>query len=192
MANTSNDATGSADSGETQQILAAGRFVRLVSDGGWEYAERVGSTGVVTIVAVTDEGRLLLAEQYRRPVGRRVIELPAGLAGDIDGAESEEFAAAARRELLEETGYRAERMTWLTEGPSSAGLSSEVITFFLATGLEKTGPGGGDGSEQIEVHEVPLDSAAEWLAARAKDGTYVDPKVYAGLYFAMQRDRLAG
>jgi ADP-ribose pyrophosphatase len=138
--------------------------------------------GVAVIVAVTREDRLLLVEQYRRPVGGRVLELPAGLAGDVAGQESEDLAAAARRELLEETGYEADVMTSLAEGPPSVGVTSEVVTFFRAEGLRKTGPGGGDGTESIVVHEVPLHEVDVFLLRRIATGLLVDPKIYAGLY----------
>ena len=115
---------------DDKKILAQGRHLRFVSRDGWEFAERPHVTGIVVIVAVTPEDKLILVEQYRPPVGRRVLELPAGLAGDIDGAEDEDLSEAARRELLEETGYQAKSFVRLCEGPSSAGICSEVLTFF--------------------------------------------------------------
>jgi nicotinamidase/pyrazinamidase len=165
--------------------LGQGRFLRLVSRAGWESVERVGSSGVVAIVAVTDERELILVEQYRPPIGRNVVELPAGLVGDGAGGATEDERAAAHRELLEETGYAAEHLEYLTEGPSSAGMSSERIVFYRARGLRHTGPGGGDGSEDIRVHLVPLERATEWLRERQRRDVDVDPKVFAGLHFAL-------
>ncbi|HEV7223072.1 MAG TPA: NUDIX hydrolase, partial [Pirellulales bacterium] len=95
-------------------ILAAGRHLQLVQQGHWEYADRTSAREAVVLAAVTDERQLLLVEQYRIPVGRRVIELPAGLVGDIAGEEDERLETAAGRELLEETGYRASRLELLT------------------------------------------------------------------------------
>ena len=109
------------------KVLAEGRYLRLVTSDGWNYAERTRATGAVVVVAVTDEGRLLLTEQYRIPVAARVIELPAGIVGDEPGRESESFESAARRELLEETGYETGALTELTHGPPSAGFSSEMV-----------------------------------------------------------------
>src|SRR5271170_4183678 len=103
-----------------------GKFLRVLKSGRWEYADRVNSNGAVVIVPVTDDGKLVLIEQYRIPVGQRVIELPAGLAGDLPDAETEAMATAARRELLEETGYEAAEITMLMFGPPSAGLASEI------------------------------------------------------------------
>ena len=164
-----------------------GRFLSLVSKDGWEFASRVGSTGVVAIVAVTDEDRVVLVEQFRPPVGKVVVEIPAGLAGDIAGAESEAFEKAARRELLEETGYAASTMRELQTGPSSAGLTDELITFFEATGLKKVEAGGGDESESIVVHEIPRAELHGWLNQQAASGKLIDPKIGAGLWMAQSR-----
>ena len=163
--------------------LYDGKYIRLVKQGKWEYATRKGVSGIVAIVAVTDDRKLVLVEQFRAPVGKRVIELPAGLAGDVAGQEEEELASAARRELLEETGYEAAEMTYLAAGAASAGMSDEVITLFRATGLRKTGKGEGDGSEEITLHEVPVAGVRSWLEDRAERGSLVDLKVYSGLYF---------
>ena len=160
-----------------------GKYIRVLQGERWEYVERVHATGAVVIAAVTSEGNLILTEQYRLPVAKRVIELPAGLAGDIAGHEMENLSSAAKRELLEETGYEAGEMIRLACGPPSAGLSSEMVTFFRATGLQRIGSGGGDEHEQIQLHEIPLQAVPEWLEKRAGDGALIDPKVYVGLYF---------
>jgi ADP-ribose pyrophosphatase len=161
-----------------------GKFLRVVKIGCWEFVERTNDVQGVVIVALTDEGNLLLTEQERLPVGKRVIELPAGLAGDLASNHGEQPVAAARRELLEETGFEAIEMTWLASGPPSAGLSSEMVSFFRAWPLRRVGPGGGEGDERIEVHQVPLRQCMGWLKKRESEGLLVDPKVYAGLYLA--------
>lgn len=165
------------------QIVADGRFVRLVRRDGWEWAERVRASGVVVVAAETPEGRVLLVEQHRPPVSARVIEMPAGLAGDLPEAADEALAAAARRELREETGYDCDHLAQVTTGPVSAGLTSECLSFFVATGLRRVAAGGGDDSEDIVVHEVPRDEVPAFLAAREAAGCLVDPKVYAALWF---------
>ncbi|MCK4658154.1 MAG: NUDIX hydrolase [Phycisphaerae bacterium] len=167
-----------------EQVLAQGRHLRLVRRDGWEYAVRYTVGGIVAILAITDDDRLILTEQYRPPVRKAVIELPAGLAGDVQGEESETLATAAHRELLEETGYQAQQMVYLAEGPPSAGLSDEIITFFRAIGLQKVGAGGGVDHEKIKVHEVPLAEVNSYLETVAGQGLLIDPKVYTGLYFA--------
>jgi ADP-ribose pyrophosphatase len=171
-------------SGSPKQIVTSGKYVNLATRNGWEFVERKNICGIVGIVAVTDEGKILLIEQYRPPMDNIVFELPAGLAGDIAGSESEDLAVAARRELLEETGYEAREMIRLVDGASSAGITDEVVTLYRATGLRKSGHGGGDGNERLTLHEVPLATALDWLAARCREGACVDMKVYSGLYFA--------
>jgi ADP-ribose pyrophosphatase len=168
---------------EPTKLIADGKHIRLVARGKWEFAERKKVSGIVGIVAVTDDKKLILIEQFRAPVNRRVIEIPAGLAGDIAGSEDEKLEIAAQRELMEETGYEAKQFTRLTDGAVSAGITSEIVTLFRATGLRRTGKGGGDGSEDIEVHEIPVDKAHEWIQQREKTGAIVDFKVYAGLFF---------
>jgi ADP-ribose pyrophosphatase len=110
------------------------------------------------------------------------IELPAGLVGD-EADPNESVLTAAARELLEETGYAAGTMEVATAGPTSSGMTSEIISLVVATDLRKEGEGGGIANERIAVHAIPLTEIDAWLAVRAADGARVDPKVYAGLYF---------
>ena len=166
-----------------KEILYSGRFLALAREGHWEYAERTQATGAAVILAVTDDRKVLLVEQYRIPCHARTIELPAGIIGDEPELGQESHAEAARRELLEETGFEAGEIQALTTGPASSGLTSELVTLFRAARLQRTGRGGGIGHEDITVHQVPLAEAGTWLAEKVKRGLLVDPKVYAGLYF---------
>jgi ADP-ribose pyrophosphatase len=166
------------------RILAEGRYLTLIDEGGWEYVTRRRVTGVVVIVPITDGGKLVLVEQLRRAVHRRVIELPAGLVGDEEAHAGESLATAAARELVEETGYEAAEMIPLASGPIAVGVSDEVVSFFHARGLRRVGPGGGDPSEDITVHEVARPALDPFLAASIARGLAVDPKLYAGLYLA--------
>ena len=113
-----------------------------------------------------------------------MIDLPAGLAGDEPGAENEALAVAARRELEEEAGWSAERMEVVATCPSSPGLTSEIVTILRAQGMRRIGDGGGVAGEGITVHAPLVAEAPGWLAARAASGALIDPKVYAGLWFA--------
>jgi ADP-ribose pyrophosphatase len=143
-----------------RRVLAEGKHVRLVAQSGWEWAERIKATGAAVIAAVTDDDRLVLVEQYRIPVQCRVLDLPAGLAGDEPGTAGEAIIGAARRELFEET-----------------------YSLFVVRGARKTGPGGGDAREKIEVHVVPLAELDAWLDAKRQSGVMIDPKIYLGRWF---------
>ncbi|AND69437.1 DNA mismatch repair protein MutT [Dyella thiooxydans] len=165
------------------ETLYQGRWLTLRQRGRWEYVERNNPGGAVIILAVTPEDRVLFVEQYRVPILQRTIEMPAGLVGDLAEQADEGALIAAARELEEETGYRCGRMEFIHEGPSSSGMSTEMIAFARAWELEKVGPGGGDESEDITVHEVPRAEAGTWLFARAAEGYSIDPKLFAGLWF---------
>ena len=163
-----------------------GRFLGMKEKDGWEYAFRTNATGIVVLIPVTDEGELVLVEQYRIPVESQVLELPAGLVGDA-GNDQENFETAAQRELIEETGYRAATLEELMTCPSTPGMADEMVTIYYASGLERIGAGGGTDSEEITVHLVPLKNAVEWLAKARENGMLLDPKIYAGLFWAAQR-----
>jgi ADP-ribose pyrophosphatase len=163
-----------------------GKYLRVKVCGKWEYVERPNSPAGIVIVAVTPEGELLLAEQYRFPMARNVIELPAGLAGD-DHNHGEEFLAAAKRELREETGFEAESWEELTDGPPTAGLTNEQVVFFRAKGLKRVGDGGGEEGENIQIHSIPVNQVAEWLRRQKQQrNVSIDPKIFAGLFFLLQ------
>lgn len=170
-------------------ILGTGKFLRLVRDGRWEFVERVNARGAVAIVAVTEDRRLILTDQFRPAVGRRVIDLPAGLSGDVPGEEDEAFAASAKRELVEETGFDARTLQHVADCTSSPGLASEVISIFVAHQIRQEHSGGGVEGEQIEVHTPSLRGIDRWLARQVAEGKLIDGKVYAGLYFAKRRGR---
>ena len=165
------------------ETLYEGCWLSLRKRGRWEYAERNNPGGAVIILAVTPADKLLLVEQYRVAIQCKTIEMPAGLVGDLAAQPDESALLAARRELEEETGYRCQRIEFVHCGPSSSGMSNELITFVRAHDLQKVGPGGGDASENIVVHEVPLREAGAWLFARAAEGYSIDPKLFAGLWF---------
>lgn len=172
-----------ADAGAPVETLHEGRWLTLRKRGRWEYAERNNPGGAVIILAVTAEDKLLFVEQYRVAIQQYTIEMPAGLVGDLAGQADESALLAARRELEEETGYRCQRVEFIHRGPSSSGMSTEMISFVRAWDLEKVGLGGGDESENIVVHEVPRTEAGRWLFARAAAGYSIDPKLFAGLWF---------
>ena len=165
-----------ADRDEPEEIVWQGRFITAKRRGRWEYAGRARGIRAAAIIAI-DNGHVLLVEQYRVPLGRVCVEIPAGLIGDDDGAEDESAESAAIRELEEETGYRAERMENLGEFYSSPGMVSESFTLLRAHGLTRAGDGGGTDSEDITVHRVPLAGLAQFVAQRRALGHGVDVRI---------------
>lgn len=151
-----------------------GRFLSVKRDGTWEYVSRARGIQAAVIVAI-DDGHVILVEQYRVPLGKRCLELPAGLVGDETSGEAVEIAAA--RELEEETGYRADRIEPIGFFHSSPGMVSEGFTLVRAHGLTKVGPGGGDAGEDITVHRVPLSALRDFVATKRAEGVAMDVKL---------------
>jgi ADP-ribose pyrophosphatase len=156
-----------------------GRFLEVRVDGRWEYVARTGETSAAIILAVTDQDDVVLVEQPRMPLGGRAcIELPAGLVGDLG---PEQAIEAARRELLEETGFEASTWEDLGEFVSTPGMSNESFRLFKATGLTRVGPGGGEPGENITVHVVNRTELAAWLLQQRARDCAVDAKVLLAL-----------
>jgi ADP-ribose pyrophosphatase len=166
------------------ETLFETRWLGLYRIGRWDYVRRPQSDACVAILAITPEREIVLVEQFRIPVQCRVIEIPAGLVGDEVAYQGESLAETARRELLEETGYRAESLTKLLTSPTSAGMTSEFLHLFHATGLSREHAGGGIAGEDITVHHVPLATLRPWLAAREAEGRVIDSKILAALWLA--------
>jgi ADP-ribose pyrophosphatase len=174
------------------ETLCNGKWLRLKRRGRWEYAERTNPGGGVMIIAVTPEDRILFVEQYRPAIECMTIEMPAGLVGDVAISADESAVDAAHRELIEETGYRAGSIDFLMAGPTSAGMSNEILAFVRARDLVRVEDGGGDETEEIVVHEVPRREAAGWLVDRIRAGYSIDPKMFAGLYLLENGAELFG
>jgi ADP-ribose pyrophosphatase len=159
-----------------------GKYIEVRREGSWEYAARARDIGAAVIIALTDSAEIVLVEQYRVPLSARTIELPAGLIADL--TEGETAATSAARELEEETGFTAATLDDLGEYATSPGMSAERFQLFRATGLTRTGPGGGvPGEEDITVHVVPLAGLAAWLDARRADGRVIDCRLIVALGF---------
>ena len=167
--------------GNLKQTLYEGKWLRLVSIGHWESCERTHGQGMaVIVIAVTPADEVLFVEQFRVPLGARTIEMPAGLVGDDHAQDTLE--AAARRELIEETGWSPGKVEVLLVGPTSSGMSNERIAFVRARELTRVGDGGGVDNEDIIVHTVPRKDAPAWLMRKHAEGFELDLKLWAGLW----------
>ena len=166
------------DRGAPEEVMWAGRFITAKRRGKWEYVGRARGIHAAVILAIddADDGpHVLLVDQYRVPLGRRCIELPAGLVGDQE--EGEEASIAAARELEEETGFRPDRLESLGQYYSSPGMVSESFTLFRAHGLAKTGEGGGVDGEDIHVHRVPIATLPDQITLWREQGYAMDVKL---------------
>ncbi len=149
----------------------------------WEAFQRIGVRGIVAIVPFTAEGEVLLIKQFRPPLGRYVIEFPAGLNDKDESLED-----VAGRELLEETGYRADTLRAIAEGPLSSGASTEILTVYFADNVVYTGKQTLDDVEEIEVIRVPLEGFHKHLPSLQNDETYLDLKI-PGMFELALRDK---
>ncbi len=173
-----------ADADAPEEIMWTGRWITAKRRGRWEYVSRARGIRAAVILPL-DGDHVILVEQYRVPLGRPCIELPAGLIGDDEGAEGEDPLAAAKRELVEETGYEAAEWADLGTFFSSPGMTSEGFTFLRASGLTKVGEGGGVPGENIVVHRVALTEVPQQIAAFRDAGMAIDTKLLALLGPAM-------
>lgn len=157
------------------KIVFEGDHLYVFERDGWQYVERKKSREAAAVLAETDDGEIVLTEQFRRPLNARVIDFPAGLIGDekadIDGAKT------AKKELEEETGYTCDSVELLVRGPSSPGITSEIVSLYRAHGVRKIGKGGGVGGEEITVHLVPRGRLRAFLREKADEGVLTDLKL---------------
>ena len=162
---------------EEPEIMWEGRFITAVREGHWEYVRRSRGIRAAVILAETDAGEIVLVEQHRIPIGRRCLELPAGLIGDDHDGEDDNVEKAAARELEEETGYRADRIQPLGEYYSSPGMVAESFTLVRASGLTKVGDGGGVEGEDIVVHHVPRADVVSFIEEKRDEGMGIDVRL---------------
>ena len=165
---------------EPIEVTWAGKYIRAVRRGRWEYASRTNEVRAVVIIAEV-EGKLILIDQPRVPIGKRCLELPAGLVGDTDPNATVEETAV--KELEEETGYTATNVEVLGEFYSSPGMVAESFTLVRATGLTRVGNGGGDDSEDIRVHLVERSDIPGFVEQMRREGIGIDVKLLMFMHF---------
>jgi len=153
------------------RLIFQGKHVIVCERDGWEYVERKKGKEAVAVIAATDDGKFIFVEQYRRPVDTKVLDWPAGLVGD-DGENDP--AATARKELEEETGYTCDEVEFLAKCPTSPGITSELVSFYRASSVKKTG----DAEDAITVHLIAHDGLRAWIASHPD--VLIDVKIWAG------------
>lgn len=159
---------------ESPRVVWAGKYIRAMKRGRWEYVSRAAGMTAVAIHAEVD-GHVLLVEQERAAIGRRCLELPAGLVGDEDAHAT--ILGTAAKELVEETGYEAADIVVVGEFFSSPGMISESFTLVRASGLRRVGAGGGTEHEDIIVHHVPIDGIRAFVEERRAEGCAIDARI---------------
>jgi len=156
------------------KLLQVRRDSVRLPDGGLATREYIRHPGAAMIIAQPDPDTILLERQFRYPLGRHFIELPAG---KIDAGESP--LATAQRELREECGYTAQEWRHLATLHPCIGYADERIELYLAHELSHVGNALDDG-EFLEVITVPLAQALDWV----RDGTITEAKAVTGLLWA--------
>jgi len=171
------------DANLPEEITWQGKWITAKKRGRWEYVGRARGIRAAVILPIDsdpDHGdHVILVEQYRVPLGRKCLELPAGLIGDDDSAPGEDPLATAKRELEEETGYSAAHWHSAGEYYSSPGMVSESFTLLVARELTKIGEGGGTESEDITVHRVKLADFAAAIEDFGAQGLVIDTRLLA-------------
>jgi len=162
------------------QTVWEGKYIRAMKRGRWEYVSRTNSIGAAVILA-EHEGKIILVEQYRVPVGARCLELPAGLVGDEEAHATVESTAI--KELEEETGFTCDRVERLGDFHSSPGMVAESFTLVRAHGVRRVGEGGGTEHEEIEVHLVAREDIPAFVAERRAAGVAIDVKLLIFMNF---------
>jgi ADP-ribose pyrophosphatase len=156
------------------EVMWAGKFVRAVRRGKWEYASRANDIKAVVIIAEHD-GKVILVDQPRVAPNCRCVELPAGLVGDDDPDATPESTAV--KELEEETGFTASRVERIGEFYASPGMLAESFTLVRAHGVRRIGEGGGDENEDINVHLVARADIPDFVEQKRSEGFGVDVKL---------------
>ena len=156
-----------------------GSFIKVfkdnvqLPDGSVSTREHIDHPGAVAVLAILENGDLLMERQFRYAPQREFIELPAG---KID--HGEDILLTAQRELLEETGYIASNWTHLTTAWPCIGYANERMEYFLAQGLTYQGRQLDDG-EFLEVFELSLTDALDWI----REGKINDSKTMVGIFW---------
>ena len=161
------------------ETMWSGKFIRALRKGRWEFADRTRDVSAVVILA-EHEGKVILVDQPRAALGRRCLELPAGLVGDEDPSATVESTAV--KELEEEAGFTATRIERLGEYHSSPGMLGESFILVRAHGVTRCGAGGGTDDEDIAVHLVERRDIPAFVERKRAEGLAIDVKLLLFLH----------
>lgn len=163
------------------ELIFSGRIIQVQVDevelpnGKTSTRELVKHPGAVAVIAITDDNKLVMVEQYRKPLEKVIVEIPAGKL-----EKGEEPALCARRELEEETGYDCESLELVSSFYTSPGFADEIIHVYVAKGLtKKENAAGLDEDEFVNVLEITLDEALEYI----KEQRIFDAKTIFGVQY---------
>lgn len=170
----------------SKKVLFEGRVIDLhieeveLPNGNTSTREIIKHPGAVAVLALTDENKIIMVQQYRKALDKVIVEIPAGKL-----EKGEEPDSTARRELEEETGYACESLTPLISFYTSPGFADELVHLFVAKGLKKIdNPAGLDEDEFVDVLEISLEEAQEFV----KNKKIYDAKTaYAVQYLQLQQ-----
>ncbi|SJZ99403.1 ADP-ribose pyrophosphatase [Pilibacter termitis] len=158
-------------------IKVARDTVELPNNLGTAKRELVFHPGGVTVIPITPEGKIVLVKQFRKPLEKVILEIPAG---KIEPDEYDDLENAAKRELEEETGYKANTFEKLTEVYLSVGFCDELLRFYVATDLEKVeNPRPKDEDEILELYELTYEEAKQ----AEREGLICDSKTVMALMY---------
>lgn len=169
------------------EIIYNGKFIEVKKrhflgqgkkPGIWEIVKRKTYGKIISIAAITENNELILEKIFRIPLNDYVIELPAGLMDEKDESEEE----CVKRELLEETGYKVDKVNLLTSGPFNTGLTSDEMAIYLGKQAELIQKPELDLEEDIEVIKVSLKNLPDYLL---NSKIKVDLKIWAVMYFIL-------
>ncbi|MEW9669653.1 NUDIX domain-containing protein [Ammoniphilus sp. 3BR4] len=160
-------------------LIFEGKVITLQVDevelpnGNLSKREIVKHPGAVAVIAVTPENRIIMVRQFRKPLEKTILEIPAGKL-----EKGEEPLACAKRELIEETGYRASEMKFVSSFYTSPGFADEIIHIYEAQGIQ-AGVAQPDQDEFVDLVEVTLEEAFQYI----QSGDIIDAKTVFAVYY---------
>ncbi|WP_251551269.1 NUDIX hydrolase [Neobacillus muris] len=170
----------------SSEEIFSGRVISLhvqeveLPNGNHSKREIIKHPGAVAILAVTDDNKILMVEQFRKALEKTIVEIPAGKL-----EKGEDPAECARRELEEETGYECKSLERIASFYTSPGFADEIVYVFLASGLSKKENAAGlDEDEFVNLEEITLEETLQYVEQQK---IYDAKTIYAIQYLQLQK-----